>query len=144
MKKVISTLVVLIVFGVMSFAQSTPPPAPAENPDAPILFLEETLFDYGKIQQDADGTHFFIYKNVGKEPLIFSKVRSSCGCTIPQWSREPLLSGQQDTIKVKYDTHRIGQFAKTISVFSNAKTPMVVLRIQGEVLAKPIGVLKEQ
>lgn len=137
MKKTLFLLIAILYSSISIFAQTTPP-AP-ENPDAPIIFIEETLFDYGTIEQDGDGTHNFIYKNIGKEPLVFSKVRSSCGCTIPEWSREPLLSQQQDTIKVKYDTRRIGKFSKTVSIFSNATKPMVVVRIQGEVVAKATG-----
>ena len=134
MKKVLFILIAILISGTSIFAQTAS--QTSENPDAPIIFLEETLFDYGTIEQNGDGMHFFIYKNTGKEPLIFSKVRSSCGCTIPEWSREPLLSQQQDTIKVKYDTRRLGRFNKTVSIFSNAKKPMVVVRIQGEVVAK--------
>lgn len=134
MKKVLFILIAILISGTSIFAQTAS--QTSENPDAPIIFLEETLFDYGTIEQNGDGMHFFIYKNTGKEPLIFSKVRSSCGCTIPEWSREPLLSQQQDTIKVKYDTRRLGRFSKTVSIFSNAKKPMVVVRIQGEVVAK--------
>ncbi len=135
MKKSILILLVALIGGVQLFAQTATTPA-YKNPDAPVIFLQETLFNYGTIEQDANGIHYFIYKNIGKEPLVFSKVRSSCGCTIPSWSREPLLSGKQDTLKVKYDTHRIGQFSKTISIFSNAKKPIVVVRIQGKVVPK--------
>lgn len=138
MKKVLFILMVALISGTSLFAQTAT--SAQENPDAPIIFLEETLFDYGTIEQNGDGNHNFIYKNIGKEPLIFSKVRSSCGCTIPEWSREPLLSQQQDTIKVKYDTRRLGRFSKTISIFSNAKKAMVVIRIQGKVVTK--GTLK--
>ncbi len=135
MKKVIFIFFILLGAGSTVFAQNHTP-LPPENPNAPAISFEETLFDYGTIAQGSDGTHNFIYKNTGKEPLIFTRVRSSCGCTIPEWSREPLMSMQQDTIKVKYDTNRLGRFSKTISVFSNAKRPMVVVRIQGEVVAK--------
>lgn len=135
MKKSLSIILVVLLSGIAAMAQTTPPPPAPENPDAPVIFLQETLYDYGTIEQNSDGTHYFIYKNIGKEPLILSKVRSSCGCTIPEWSREPLMSGQQDTIKVKYDTRRIGPFSKTVSIFSNAKKPMVIVRIQGKVEA---------
>ncbi len=139
MKKALFIFFVLLISGTAVFAQTQPKPPPApENPNAPDIFLVETLFDYGTIVQDANGIHNFIYKNIGKEPLVLSNVRSSCGCTIPEWSREPLLSMQQDTIKVKYDTHRLGQFNKTVTLYSNAKKPMVMVRIQGEVVANPI------
>lgn len=143
MKKLFFLFVGLVISGSALFAQSTVVPTQADNPNAPVVFLTETLYDYGKIEQDGDGVHNFIYKNIGKEPLVLSKVRSSCGCTIPSWSQEPLLSGQQDTIKVKYDTHRIGPFAKTVSIFSNAKVPVVVVRIQGEVVPKSVPKTEE-
>lgn len=141
MKKAIFIFSLIIIGGITAFAQTTLPPAAPDttNPNAPIITLNETLFDYGTVIQDADGTHNFIYKNTGKEPLILSNVRSSCGCTIPEWSREPLFSGQQDTIKVKYDTHRLGRFSKTVSIFSNATKAMETVRIQGEVVVKPEG-----
>lgn len=142
MKKLFFLFFVLLFSGNSIFGQATLAPTVADNPNAPIIFIEETLFDYGTLEQDANGIHNFIYKNIGKEPLVLSNVRSSCGCTIPVWSREPLLSGKQDTIKVKYDTHRIGSFAKTVSLFSNAKTPVVVVRIQGEVVPK--GAIKTE
>jgi hypothetical protein len=135
MKKAIVLLSVLFYSSLSVLAQTTPP-APPVNPNAPILFIEETLFDYGTIEMDANGVHNFIFKNIGKEPLVLSNVQSSCGCTVPTWPREPLMSGQQDTIVVKYDTHRLGRFNKTISIFSNAQKPLVVVRIQGEVIAK--------
>ncbi|HAG15290.1 MAG TPA: hypothetical protein DCG69_02040 [Bacteroidales bacterium] len=135
MKKAIVLLSVLFYTSLSVLAQTTPP-APPVNPNAPILFIEETLFDYGTIEMDANGVHNFIFKNIGKEPLVLSNVQSSCGCTVPTWPREPLMSGQQDTIVVKYDTHRLGRFNKTISIFSNAQKPLVVVRIQGEVIAK--------
>jgi hypothetical protein len=135
MKKAIVLLSVLFYNSLSVLAQTTPPTQPV-NPNAPILFIEETLFDYGTIEMDANGIHNFIFKNIGKEPLVLSNVQSSCGCTVPTWPREPLMSGQQDTIVVKYDTHRLGRFNKTISIFSNAQKPLVVVRIQGEVIAK--------
>ena len=137
MKKVLFIFSLLLISWTAVFAQTNPPPA-HENPDAPVIFFEETLYDYGTIEQGGDGSHNFIYKNTGKEPLILSKVRSSCGCTIPKWSREPLLNGQQDTIKVTYDTRRLGSFSKTVSIFSNAKKAMEVVRIQGKVVAKAV------
>lgn len=135
MKKVLFIFSFLLISGIIAIAQTTPTPQ-HENPDAPVILFEEMLYDYGTIEQGGDGNHNFIYKNTGKEPLVLSKVRSSCGCTIPEWSRVPLLSGEQDTLKVTYDTRRLGRFSKTVSIFSNAKKAMEVVRIQGEVVAK--------
>ncbi|MCI7561981.1 MAG: DUF1573 domain-containing protein, partial [Bacteroidales bacterium] len=87
-------------------------------------------------EQGGNGVTEFKYKNTGKVPLILSKVRSSCGCTVPSWSKEPLMPGQTGTITVKYNTNNVGQINKSITVESNASNGRVVLKIKGEVVKK--------
>ena len=99
----------------------------------PVLVFEKVLHDFGSIDYDGNGTCEFVYKNSGKEPLILSNVQASCGCTIPEWSKEPLKKGETAVIKVKYDTKRPGSFTKTITVTSNAKNKTEVLTIKGNV-----------
>ena len=100
---------------------------------AEIKFVSEEI-DYGTIKQGADGVRVFEFKNTGKAPLVISGARSSCGCTVPSWPKEPIAPGASGKIEVKYDTTRVGQIAKTILVNSNAKdTPTVALRIKGKV-----------
>jgi len=79
----------------------------------------------------------FEFKNTGNSPLIFSRIFSSCGCTIPKKPEKPIQPGESGTIEVEYDTKRTGLFQKAITVNSNAKTPNVILRIKGEVLPEP-------
>ncbi|MCB0375243.1 MAG: DUF1573 domain-containing protein, partial [Sinomicrobium sp.] len=67
-------------------------------------------------------------------PLVISKVNSSCGCTVPSWTQNPVAPGTSGKIEVKYDTNRVGPIRKTITVSSNAETPNVALKIKGEVL----------
>jgi hypothetical protein len=104
------------------------------NPNAPEISFEKTVHDYGTIEYKGDGKCEFKFTNTGKEPLILTNVRSSCGCTVPKWPREPILPGQSEIINVEYKTNRIGRINKTITVQSNANTSSVVLRIQGQVL----------
>lgn len=106
----------------------------AENPNAPEITFDKTVHDYGTIEYNGDGKCEFKFTNTGKEPLILTNVRSSCGCTVPKWPREPILPGQSEVINVEYKTNRIGRINKTITVQSNGKTSSVVLRIQGQVL----------
>jgi hypothetical protein len=134
MKKILLSLVLLVTFGLNANSQEA---AEQSNPNAPVISFDKTDFDYGTIYQHADGNTFFVYTNKGKEPLILSRVKSSCGCTIPKWSRQPLLPGQSDTIKVKYDTKRLGSFHKSITITSNASEPTVVLKIKGKVIPEP-------
>ena len=100
------------------------------------IVFDKTVYDYGTITQGADGNCEFKFTNKGKEPLILSNVTSSCGCTVPQWPKEPIAPGKSGSIKVKYDTNRIGMINKTITVNSNAINPNVILTIKGTVTAK--------
>lgn len=76
----------------------------------------------------------FNFKNDGAVPLILNNVQASCGCTTPEWTREPVAPGAKGVIKVSYDPkNRPGVFNKTIRVSSNAENANVVLTISGEV-----------
>lgn len=105
-----------------------------EKNNAEMTFKEDLTFDFGKIKQDSEGTHEFIFKNTGKDPLIITNVKSSCGCTVPTYPEEPIKKGETEKIHVKYDTKRIGMFTKTITIYSNAKNSPIKLHIKGEVM----------
>ncbi|MGE5382409.1 MAG: DUF1573 domain-containing protein [Omnitrophica WOR_2 bacterium] len=150
MKKSITILVMLLFSMTFVFAQEANKPveptknAPAEavkpaadNPNAADISFSKTVHDYGTIFVGGDGNSEFEFTNTGKEPLILSSVKSSCGCTVPSWPREPIMPGKKETIKVKYDSMRIGPINKTITVMSNAKTSPVVLKITGNVVKQP-------
>lgn len=101
-----------------------------------VIKFEKTVHDYGTIQQGSDGSVEFKFTNEGKTPLILNNVRSSCGCTVPSWTREPLPPGGSGSIKVVYNTASIGAFSKSVTVSSNAKNSDVVLMIKGNVVQK--------
>jgi len=111
-------------------------PLLSQEKSAEISFTE-TIIDYGTIENGEDGKRTFEFKNTGNAPLIFSRIFSSCGCTIPKKPEKPILPGESGSIEVEYDTKRTGLFQKAITVNSNAKTSNVILRIKGEVLPEP-------
>lgn len=112
-----------------SFTQETK----ANVATAEIEFKKET-HDYGNIKQNSNGVYEFIFKNTGSQPLIISNATGSCGCTVPEWPKEPILPGKSGTIKVKYDTKIVGPFSKSVTLQSNAaNNPSKVLRIKGTV-----------
>ncbi len=115
-----------------------------DNPNAPIVEFDKLVHDYGEIEQHGNGKCEFKFTNTGKEPLILSNVRSSCGCTVPEWPRQPILPGQSDVIKVKYDTKRIGMINKSVHVYSNAKVSPISLKIKGKINAKSQSKLPEK
>ena len=100
----------------------------------PKIEFKKDTHDYGNIKYGADGSCSFEFKNTGNAPLIISNAKGSCGCTVPAWSREPLMPGQSASIRVKYNTANPGPINKTVTVESNARENRVVLRIKGKVL----------
>jgi hypothetical protein len=117
-------LFTVLFIGLISFTVSA---------QAKIEFKTDTI-DYGTIEKGANGVRVFEFTNTGNEPLIISKVNSSCGCTVPKKPEGPIQPGQTGEIEVKYDTNRVNPIRKTITVISNAETPTVALKIKGEVI----------
>ncbi|MFY7944068.1 MAG: DUF1573 domain-containing protein, partial [Crocinitomicaceae bacterium] len=100
---------------------------------AKIEFSKET-HDYGNIKYDGDPYCTFEFKNTGDEPLIISNAKGSCGCTVPEWPKEPIAPGAKGSIRVKYDTKRPGPINKSVTITSNAvNEPNKVIRIKGNV-----------
>ena len=95
--------------------------------------FDTTKHDFGEIAFDGDGEVEFIFTNTGTSPLLVTHVKSTCGCTIPEWSREPVNADRKGTIHVSYDTHRVGAFNKSIYVYSNAANGVQRLSISGKV-----------
>lgn len=95
--------------------------------------FEKELINYGKITKGTSGERIFTFTNTGDAPLIIKRVQSSCGCTIPKKPEKPIMPGEKGEIKVSYDTNRVGGFSKTITIYSNAKTPRKLIRIKGVV-----------
>lgn len=129
MKKTINLTLAVILLFLSACSQNKDGKSNSE-----MTFKEDLTFDFGKIMQGSEGTHEFIFKNTGKNPLIITNVKSSCGCTVPTYPKKPIRKGETGNIHVKYDTKRIGIFTKTITVYSNAKNSPVKLHIKGEVL----------
>jgi len=103
------------------------------NPDAPAISFNKMVHDYGTIKKDTNGSCEFVFKNVGKKPLILNNAVASCGCTVPTWPKEPIMPGKTGAIKVVYDTKKAGSFNKTITILSNAQNGPVILTIRGAV-----------
>ena len=102
------------------------------NAQAKIEFKTD-IIDYGEIAKGSDGLRVFEFTNTGDAPLIVSNVKSSCGCTVPSKPKGPIAPGESSTIEVKYDTKRVGNFTKDITVTTNVQTEPYKLQIKGSV-----------
>lgn len=111
-------LVSIIFFGAVFFASAQEETTPMTGPK--ISFSEKS-FDFGDIKQGQKVEHVFAFENVGNEPLILSDVRTTCGCTAPEWPREPIAPGAKASIKVVFNSAgKMGMQNKVITVMSNA------------------------
>ncbi len=100
-----------------------------------VIAAETASFDFGTIQE-AKGkvSHTFEVINKGDMPLVITRVIASCGCTTPEWPKEPIAPGKKAAIKVTFDpSGRPGPFTKTISIYSNGKVGSFIMNIRGEV-----------
>jgi len=100
------------------------------------LWFEEYVHDYGQIALDSDGSWTFTFKNVSENAIIINRVRSTCGCTVPAWPKEPIEPGSTGEITVKYNTATSGTFLKSLFVYSTAANSPVKLQIKGKVVAE--------
>ncbi len=124
----------LLASTLLSAQNATPAEQEKEQPQVHIDF-EAVLHDFGQIPVGTNAVCEFTFTNTGTEPLILSNVRASCGCTVPEWPKDPVLPGEEGVIKVKYTTvSRPNVINKAVIVHSNADNKQVILRIKGEVV----------
>ena len=125
MKKIAALFAFLFV-SAFAFAQS-----------GPEMTFQNKTHNFGTVAQDTCVvTYTFLFKNTGDETLIVHQASSSCGCTVPEYTQEPIPPGFMGEIKVTYNgkTKRPGVFKKSITIHSNAKNTPVRIYIEGEML----------
>lgn len=107
-----------------------------EDGNAAKIEVKKTEHDFGTFKEsDGNVSHVFVVTNTGKSPLVITRVISSCGCTTPTFTKEPIAPGKSGEITVVYNpTGRVYPFTKTVSVYSNGKKGPLVLTIKGEVI----------
>lgn len=137
MKKFVCLSIIALLFASFGLnAQETTKKSKKEKvPEITFVSME---YDYGNIYKGDNGVCEFVFKNTGKAPLQITNCRASCGCTVPSWPKEPIAPGKKSIIKVKYDTNRLGNINKSITVSSNAVNNSVVLHIKGHISEKPV------
>ena len=143
-KSILSISLFLFIAAVNAQDSKTITPVPAtpvaapENKNAPDMKFDIESYDFGTIKQGDKVTHDFEFVNTGKEPLIISEAHGSCGCTVPQWPKEPVAKGSKALIHVEFNsTGKMGMQDKTVTITSNAKTGQKVLHLKGNVEAPP-------
>lgn len=120
MKQLFVTLLFLAIGFTGAWAQD----APANKNMPQFKFKTGDTYDFGTIKEGPIAEHVFEFTNVGKEPLIIQGASASCGCTTPEWPKEPILPGKNGKITVRYNTQgRVAPFTKEVYIQSNAFVP---------------------
>jgi Protein of unknown function (DUF1573) len=120
-----------------SAAAVTPaPPAPANGKTTTAKF-DELSYDWGTIPEGEKMTHVFKFKNTGANDMIISDAHGSCGCTVPEWPKEPIKPGKSSQIKVIFDSKgKAGDQNKSVTLTANTEPANMVLMIKGKVTPK--------
>jgi hypothetical protein len=117
-------------------------PAPEAKPDGPLPSMEFAAIehDFGTINEGDVVEHTYSFKNTGAAPLIIQSAQGSCGCTVPDWTKEPIPVGGTGFVKAKFDTNgKTNAQNKTVTVTANTWPKQTVLRFKAMVLPKGDG-----
>ena len=105
------------------------------NEDLPEIKFDEDVFDFGRITQGEKVSHQFSFTNIGTKNMIISGASGSCGCTVPEWPKEPILPGGKGTINVVFSSEgKSGMQEKTVTVVTNCEPATRIIRIKTEVV----------
>lgn len=120
----------------------TVPPSPTNMPaiTGPKTSVQFPVIahDFGKVKQNTDNNYVFKFTNTGKEPLLISDAKGSCGCTVPEYPKEPIAPGKTGEIKVVYKPGaQQGNQNKTVTVTANTDPPQTLLNISADVQVDP-------
>ncbi len=133
MKKLVlfAALVMITTAGFSQTATGTSAP----KADVAVAVFETQNYDFGKIKQGVPATHEFTFTNKSKVTMVITNVQASCGCTTPDWTKDPIPPGGTGFVKATYNAAGIGAFDKSVTVMANVESGVTVLRIHGEVAA---------
>src|SRR5690554_5874193 len=147
MKKSILFVAVLSVFAFSSCKDNATDKVNEENvataadrdADAgkfPVITFEESTYDFGTISRGTRVEHLFKFKNTGDAPLMIVNAKSSCGCTVPEYTKEPVAPGESGELLVKFNGAGQNQVSKTVTITTNTKAGVETLTIKAFVTPK--------
>lgn len=118
-------------------ANATPAPPVVANGKTTSVKFDETSYDWGTIAENEKMIHVFKFKNTGANDMIISDAHGSCGCTVPEWPKEPIKPGKSSQIKVIFDSKgKAGDQSKSVTITANTEPTNMVLMIKGKVTPK--------
>jgi len=97
---------------------------------------DPVFYEMGRVYAGSSAVFILYLKNTRKSPVLINEVRSFCGCTIPDYTAEPVLPGESSRIKVTFIADHLGIFDKAVRVYLKDREIPVELRLRGEVIRK--------
>lgn len=108
-----------------------------DNREGARLTFNDEIHDFGDIVQGEQVSHIFKFRNAGNQQLVISNVLTTCGCTVPEWPKEPVAPGETGQLEVKFDSKgKSGKQNKVITIISNALNPQTRITIRANILPK--------
>lgn len=105
--------------------------------NVPKLTFAETSYDFGKVKEGAIVEHGFVFTNTGKQPLLIGNAKSTCGCTVPEYPKEPIAPGARGVLKIRFDTKgKEGFQTKPVTVTTNGLPSVVKVTVLGQVVTE--------
>lgn len=110
------------------------------NGELPVFAFEKENHEFGEIKQGDKVSYDFKFRNTGKSPLIISTVSATCGCTVPEYSKDPVNPGDEGVVKVSFDSEgKTGMTSKTVTVLANTIPNTKVLTISADIITPETG-----
>lgn len=110
--------------------------APTDTINVAKMSFEEPTFDFGSVREGTVVEHTFAFTNTGKKPLLISNARSTCGCTVPDWPKEPIMPGKSGVIQVRFNTeNKAKEQVKPVTITANTYPATNKVYLQGFVEA---------
>ncbi|HDZ40572.1 MAG TPA: DUF1573 domain-containing protein [Bacteroidetes bacterium] len=111
--------------------------ADKDNGGSPVIEFSHMEHDFGRIEEGEIVACVFTFQNTGEADLLITSATTSCGCTVPEYDDKPVPPGGNGKVEVVFDSSfRNGLQNKTIAIRSNAKQPVVILKIKADVITK--------
>jgi len=134
MKKILLLALSLSMAGFAAQAQTAMPANAQTKVAGPNIQFEESKYDFGSVKQGDIVEHTFKFKNTGTAPLVISNIGVSCGCTTPDWTRDPVMPGKTGSVTAKFNSAgKMGMQNKVLTIESNSAAGNSMVSLVGEV-----------
>ena len=141
MKSTITLIASFLMFATIAYSQTATSPIPTITTE---MHFESYEASFGQIKEGEKASHVFTFQNTGDEPLLIISAKGSCGCTIPFFPKDPILSGEMSEIEVEFNSkNKSGKRNQKISIQANTDPAVTFLYFKGQVMPKDLSEVED-